>query len=42
LYFVCNRLAVNLVIDPAEWRWSSYNWYVGCADVPISMDKAAF
>jgi putative transposase len=35
-----NPVVRGLVSDPAEWRWSSYNWYLGCTDVPISMDEA--
>ena len=36
----CHKNAVvrGLVADPEHYRWSSYNWYLGKDDVPISMD----
>jgi len=37
-----NPVVRGLVNDPAAWRWSSYNWYVGCTEVPISMDELDF
>ena len=37
-----NPVVRGLVSDPGAWRWSSYNWYVGCTDVPITMDEADF
>jgi putative transposase len=37
-----NPVVRGLVNDPSDWRWSSYNWYAGCTDVPISMDEPDF
>lgn len=37
-----NPVARGLVSDPADWCWSSYNWYAGRDDVPISMDEPEF
>jgi putative transposase len=34
-----NPVKRGLVGEPGEWRWSSYNWYAGDSDVPISMDE---
>ena len=34
-----NPVVRGLVADPGEWRWSSYNWYEGRADVPLAMDE---
>jgi putative transposase len=34
-----NPVTRGLVNDPSEWRWSSFNWYAGCNDVPIAMDE---
>jgi len=33
-----NPVTRGLVKHPAEWIWSSYNWYAGCEDVPICLD----
>ena len=33
-----NPVRRGLVGSPSEWKWSSYNWYHGVADVPIAMD----
>ena len=40
----CHKNPVNrgLVTDPAEWEWSSYNWYLGRKDVPLVMDGMVF
>jgi putative transposase len=37
-----NPVVRGLVNSPEEWRWSSYNWYTGCQDVPLSMDEPDF
>ena len=37
-----NPVVRGSVSDPADWRWSSFNWYAGREDVPISMDEANF
>jgi putative transposase len=37
-----NPVVRGLVTDPSDWRWSSYNWYTGCQDVPISMDEPEY
>jgi hypothetical protein len=37
-----NPVVRGLVNDPAEWQWSSYNWYAGFRNVPISMDEPDF
>ena len=34
-----NPVTRGLVGDPAEWRWSSYNFYQGKKDVPLIMDE---
>ena len=34
-----NPVVNELVNDPLDWRWSSYNWYNGNNDVVIEMDK---
>ena len=34
-----NPVKRGLVTDPAEWEWSSYNWYLGETDVPLKMDS---
>jgi putative transposase len=36
-----NPVRRGLVGDPAEWRWSSYNWFQGDSDVPLVMDVMA-
>jgi len=36
-----NPVARGLVSEPGEWRWSSYNWYMGQSDVPLMMDEFA-
>ncbi len=33
-----NPVTQGLVQQPGEWRWSSFNWYAGCRDVPIHID----
>jgi len=34
-----NPVKRGLVESPADWLWSSYNWYQGKKDVPISIDE---
>jgi putative transposase len=34
-----NPVKRGLVGQPAEWDWSSYNWYTGKRDVPLAMDE---
>ena len=34
-----NPVSRGLVAEPAAWRWSSYNWYVGERDVPLAIDE---
>ena len=34
-----NPVTRCLVSEPGEWRWSSYNWYMGATDVPLEMDS---
>ena len=34
-----NPVIRGLVTNPAEWKWSSFNWYSGKQDVPLSMDR---
>ena len=33
-----NPVRAGLVSEPGQWRWSSYNWYLGERDVPIRID----
>lgn len=33
-----NPVKRGLVTAPAEWAWSSHNWYQGITDVPIQID----
>jgi len=33
-----NPVTRRLVMQPGEWRWSSFNWYAGDGDVPIRID----
>jgi len=33
-----NPVRRGLVGSPSDWKWSSYNWYHGVAEVPIAMD----
>ncbi len=33
-----NPVTRKLVSEPGDWRWSSYRWYAGERDVPISID----
>ena len=33
-----NPVRRGLVSDPADYEWSSYNWYKGETDVPLAMD----
>jgi len=37
-----NPVKRGLVKSPGEWLWSSYNWYCGKRDVPISIDSYEF
>jgi putative transposase len=37
-YCHLNPVKRRLVQEPGQWRWSSYNWYVGRTDVPIEID----
>ena len=32
----------SLMNDPADWRWSKYNGYAGCEDIPLAMDEPDF
>ena len=34
-----NPVVSGLVKDPSDWRWSSYNWYIGRKDAAIELDK---
>lgn len=34
-----NPVKRGLVSEPGEYRWSSYNWYIGRRDVPILLDE---
>ncbi len=34
-----NPVKRGLVTQPTDWRWSSYGWYYGRADVPITIDE---
>ena len=34
-----NPVSRGLVQDPAEWRWSSHNWYNGLKEVPFVIDS---
>ena len=34
-----NPVRRKLVAEPGEYRWSSYNWYMGKEDVPFAMDE---
>ncbi|MCP4581216.1 MAG: hypothetical protein GY839_06330 [candidate division Zixibacteria bacterium] len=34
-----NPVKRGLVESPGDWPWSSYNWYCGDRDVPISIDS---
>jgi putative transposase len=34
-----NPVKRELVADPSEWKWSSYNWYQGRSDVPLLIDR---
>jgi len=34
-----NPVRRGLVSDPADFEWSSYNWYQGRRDVPFAMDE---
>jgi putative transposase len=33
-----NPVKRGLVAEPAQWRWSSCNWYAGMLGVPLEMD----
>ena len=37
-----NPVVRGLVREPGEWRWSSFNWYAGRDDVPITMDRLEY
>jgi putative transposase len=37
-----NPMVRGLVAEPGDWPWSSYKWYAGCEDVPLSMDVPDF
>jgi putative transposase len=37
-----NPVTRGLVETMDEWKWSSYNWYMGERDVPIEMDEVEF
>jgi putative transposase len=41
-YIHNNPVKRGLVKSPGDWRWSSYNWYCGKRDVPISIDSYEF
>jgi len=34
-----NPVRRGLANEPGDWRWSSYNWYIGKRDVPITIDE---
>jgi len=34
-----NPVKRGLSREPGDWRWSSYNWYIGKRDVPIEIDE---
>ncbi|MEW5993695.1 MAG: transposase [Candidatus Zixiibacteriota bacterium] len=34
-----NPVKRGLVAEPGDWRWSSYGWYYGREDVPITIDE---
>jgi putative transposase len=34
-----NPVRRGLVLEPGEWRWSSYNCYCGLDDVPLKIDQ---
>ncbi len=34
-----NPVKRGLVAQPGDWWWSSYGWYYGRADVPITIDE---
>ena len=38
-YCHANPVRRGLVDEPAEWKWSSYNWYLGGRDVPLQIDE---
>jgi putative transposase len=33
-----NPVVRELVNEPGDWEWSSYNWYEGHEDAPLAMD----
>ena len=39
IYCHNNPVRRGLVGEPAQWEWSSYNWYLGRRDVPLQMDE---
>jgi putative transposase len=34
-----NPVVRQLVGEPGQWQWSSFNWYAGRSDVPLEMDE---
>jgi putative transposase len=42
VYCHANPVKRGLVQDPADYPWSSYNWYDGRRDVPFEMDAYEF
>jgi putative transposase len=34
-----NPVVRGLVKSQEDWRWSSYNWYLGAEDVPLVIDE---
>lgn len=40
-YIHMNPVRAGLCKTPGEWRWSSYNAYLGAKDVPIDVDWSA-
>jgi putative transposase len=37
-YCHTNPVKRGLVSQPGRWCWSSYNWYAGISEVPLTMD----
>jgi len=37
-YCHMNPVHAGLANNPANWKWSSYNWYNGDRDVPLEID----
>ena len=38
IYCHNNPVVRKLVEEPSQWRWSSYNWYMGEREVPLVID----